>query len=50
MKAVLIGSDLLLDNDGNAKLVEFNTSAGAFQSMIPHLDFTESSHALSSVG
>ena len=41
MKAVLIGSDFLLDNDGNAKLVEFNTSAGAFQSMIPHLDFTE---------
>ena len=26
MKAVLIGSDFLLDNDGNAKLVEFNTS------------------------
>jgi len=41
MKAVLIGSDFLLDDDGNAKLVEFNTSAGAFQSMIPHLDFTE---------
>mgnify|MGYP000105955205 FL=1 len=41
MKAVLIGSDFLLDNDGNAKLVEFNTSAGAFQSMVPHLDFTE---------
>ena len=41
MKAVLIGSDFLLDDNGNAKLVEFNTSAGAFQSMIPHLDFTE---------
>jgi hypothetical protein len=41
MEAVLIGSDFLLDDNGNAKLVEFNTSAGAFQSMIPHLDFTE---------
>lgn len=41
MKAVLIGSDFLLDNDGNPKLVEFNTSAGAFQSMVPHLNFTE---------
>jgi hypothetical protein len=41
MKAVLIGSDFLLDDNGNAKLVEFNTSAGVFQSMVPHLDFTE---------
>ncbi len=40
MKAVLIGSDFLLDDDGNARLVELNTSAGIFQSMLPHLDFS----------
>jgi hypothetical protein len=40
MKAVLIGSDFLLDDDGNARLVELNTSAGIYQSMIPHLDFS----------
>ena len=40
MKAVLIGSDFLLDDNGDAKLVELNTSAGIFQSMMPHLDFS----------
>lgn len=40
MKAVLIGSDFLLDDNGNARLVELNTSTGIYQSMIPHLDFT----------
>ncbi len=40
MKAVLIGSDFLLDDDGNARLVELNTSAGIYQSMLPHLDFS----------
>jgi hypothetical protein len=40
MKAVLIGSDFLLDDNGDAKLVELNTSAGIFQSMLPHLDFS----------
>ena len=40
MKAVLIGSDFLLDDNGNAKLVELNTSAGIYQSMVPHLDFS----------
>jgi len=40
MKAVLIGSDFLLDDNGNARLVELNTSTGIYQSMLPHLDFT----------
>ena len=40
MKAVLIGSDFLLDDNGNARLVELNTSAGIYQSMLPHLDFS----------
>lgn len=40
MKAVLIGSDFLLDDNGNAKILEMNTNASVYQSMLPHLDFS----------
>jgi hypothetical protein len=40
MKAVLIGSDFLLDDNGNAKILEMNTNASVYQSMLPHFDFS----------
>jgi len=40
MKAVLIGSDFLLDDNGNAKILEMNTNASVYQSMLPHLNFS----------
>jgi hypothetical protein len=40
MKAVLIGSDFLLDDNGNAKILEMNTNASVYQNMLPHLDFS----------
>jgi hypothetical protein len=40
MKAVLLGSDFMLDENGNPKILEMNTSSGIFDSMIEHLDFS----------
>jgi len=40
MKAVLIASDLILDADGNAKMIEMNTNGGIFQEMFDQLDYS----------
>jgi hypothetical protein len=40
MKAVLIGSDFILDGNGNVKLIETNTNASIYDSMINELDYS----------
>lgn len=40
MKALIVGSDLILDENGEPKLVEMNTSSGVFDSMISELNLT----------
>lgn len=41
MKAVLIGSDYILDGNGNVKLIETNTNTSIYDSMINELDYSE---------
>ena len=41
MKAVLIGSDFILDDNGNVKLIETNTNTSIYDSMINQLDYSE---------
>lgn len=40
MKAVLLGSDFMLDENGNPKILEMNTSSGVIDTMVQHLDFS----------
>lgn len=40
MKAVLIGSDLILDENGDPKIIEINTNLGIYSSMLSELDFS----------
>ena len=41
MKAVLIGSDYILDGNGNVKLIETNTNTSIYDSMVNELDYSE---------
>lgn len=40
MKALIIGSDLILDENGDAKLIEMNTSSGFFDSRLSELNLS----------
>jgi hypothetical protein len=40
MKALIIGSDLILDENGDVKLIEMNTSSGVFDTMLSELNFS----------
>jgi hypothetical protein len=40
MKAVLIGSDLILDENGDPKIMEVNTNTGVYSVMLSELDFS----------
>ena len=41
MKALLIATDLILDDNNEVKIIEMNTNAGIYDTMIDTFDFTE---------